>query len=77
MVLTSLQHKPGHLHGSTKGRLEKSLGFVFPPLLPLHLLTKTSSQQIVSLLFSRNWVVVPKWNFASWLSCASDDYNLT
>lgn len=38
-----------------------------------------SSWRIVSFLsflFSRNWVVVPEWNFASW-SCASDDYNPT
>lgn len=30
----------------------------------------------ISFLFSRDWVVVPEWSFASWLSCASDDYNV-
>ena len=34
-VLASLQHKPGHLNDCTKGRLEKSCGFIFPPL-PFH-----------------------------------------
>lgn len=51
----------------------------YHPLIPLSLLIKKSWHRIssfLSFLFSRNWVVVPEWNFASWF-CASDDYNLT
>lgn len=38
---------------------------------------KCSSCHFLSFLSPRDWVVVPEWNFASWLPCASDDYNLT
>lgn len=81
MVLANLQHKAGHLNDCTKGRLEKITWIrITTPLISLSLLIKKAhiiSLPFFSFLFPRNWVVVPEWNFASWLSCASDDYNLT
>lgn len=65
MVLARVQHTPGHRNDCTKGRLE---------IMWTHITTLTpeSSDQkssnclssFLSFLFSRNWVVVPEWNFA-------------
>lgn len=81
-VLAHLQHKPSHLHGCTRGRLENITRIrITTPIISLSLLIKKAhSERIVSrlpFLFPRDCVVVPEWNFASWLSCASDDYTLT
>lgn len=60
MVLARLQHKPGHPHDCTEGRLEKSRGFDHHPLLSWSLLIKKAPIVLFSFfLFSRNWVVVP------------------
>lgn len=77
IVLAHLQHKLVILMTVHKEDLKNHVDSYYHPSHFIESSDQKSSYRIISFLFSRNWVVVLEWNFASCIAYASDYYNLT